>query len=51
MRNELERKGTLIGNNDLWSAAHALESNLILVNNNTCKFERVPHLRLENWVY
>ncbi len=51
IRSELEKKGMPIGNNDLWIAAHALESNLILVTNNTREFERVPHLKLENWVH
>jgi tRNA(fMet)-specific endonuclease VapC len=39
-----------IGNNDLWIAAHALANKLILVTNNVAEFERVPGLRVENWV-
>jgi tRNA(fMet)-specific endonuclease VapC len=50
IRNALEKKGTPIGGNDLWLAAHALEEDLILVTNNTREFERVEGLRLENWV-
>lgn len=50
VRSELEKQGKPIGNNDLWIAAHALEANLILVTNNTREFERVPNLKLENWV-
>jgi tRNA(fMet)-specific endonuclease VapC len=38
-----------IYNNDLWIAAHALASGLILVTNNTKEFERIPHLQIENW--
>ena len=50
IRHTLEKKGQLIGNNDLWIAAHALALNLILVSNNTKEFERIPHLKLENWI-
>jgi tRNA(fMet)-specific endonuclease VapC len=39
-----------IGNNDLWLAAHAATQDLILVSNNSREFERVPGLRVENWV-
>lgn len=50
IRRSLEQQGTPIGNNDLWIAAHALAKDLILVTNNTREFERVPTLKLENWV-
>ena len=49
-RSQLEAAGTPIGGNDLWIAAHALSQNLTLVTNNTREFERVPGLKLENWV-
>ena len=49
VRAELEKRGLPIGNNDLWIAAHALASDLILVTNNTREFERIPGLKLENW--
>jgi tRNA(fMet)-specific endonuclease VapC len=39
----------MIGGNDLWIAAHALASNLILVTNNEREFRRVPDLKIENW--
>ena len=39
-----------MGNNDLWIAAHALVSELILVSNNVKEFSRVPHLKIDNWV-
>jgi tRNA(fMet)-specific endonuclease VapC len=45
----LQRKGTPIGSNDLWIAAHALAENLILVTNNEREFKRVPKLKIENW--
>jgi tRNA(fMet)-specific endonuclease VapC len=50
IRAELEFKGKIIGNNDLWIAAHALEQNLTLVSNNLKEFNRIPDLLLENWV-
>ena len=49
LREQLERAGTPIGNNDLWIAAHALHLGVTLVSNNTREFERVPELKLENW--
>ena len=50
MRATLQQKGTPIGNNDLWIAAHALSENLILVTNNEKEFMRVPNLSVENWI-
>jgi tRNA(fMet)-specific endonuclease VapC len=50
IRSTLEKKGTPIGGNDLWLAAHALAENLVLVTNNTKEFARVSGLKLENWV-
>ena len=50
IRATLERAGTPIGNNDLWIAAHARALDVTLISNNTSEFERVPGLRLENWV-
>ena len=50
IRQLLESKGTPIGNNDLWIAAHARALDLTLVSNNLREFERVPRLKLENWV-
>ena len=38
IRHDLTRRGEIIGNNDLWIAAHALSLDLTLVTNN----ERVP---------
>jgi tRNA(fMet)-specific endonuclease VapC len=49
IRAELERKGEMIGNNDLWIAAHALAAGLTLVTNNESEFSRVPRLRIKNW--
>lgn len=50
IRSHLEQSGTLIGNNDLWIAAHALDLELVLVTNNLREFQRIPGLKLENWV-
>ena len=50
IRATLERAGTPIGNNDLWIAAHARALGVMLISNNIREFERVPGLRLENWV-
>ena len=50
VRASLQRQGLPIGNNDLWLAAHALAEDWTLVTNNTREFDRVPGLRVENWV-
>jgi tRNA(fMet)-specific endonuclease VapC len=50
LRAELERNGKVIGPYDLQIAAQALARDLILVSNNTKEFNRVPNLKLENWV-
>lgn len=49
IRSTLEKKGTPIGNNDTWIAAHALSLDVTLVTNNTKEFTRISHLKLENW--
>jgi tRNA(fMet)-specific endonuclease VapC len=49
IRAELEAKGEMIGNNDLWIAAHALADSLILVTNNEKEFRRVRGLKIQNW--
>lgn len=45
----LQRQGSAIGANDLHIAAHARCLGLILVTNDV-DFDRVPGLRVENWV-
>ena len=50
IRAELEKQGRIIGNNDLWIAAHARSEGWILVTNNEREFARVPGLQVENWV-
>jgi tRNA(fMet)-specific endonuclease VapC len=49
IRGHLKRKGTMIGANDLFIAAHAQSLGLTLVTNNTAEFGRIPHLKMENW--
>jgi tRNA(fMet)-specific endonuclease VapC len=50
IRTYLESKGQVIGNNDLWIAAHAISADLIVVTNNEREFRRVPDLKIENWI-
>ena len=49
IRAELERRGEVIGANDLWIAAHARALGLTLVTGNERAFRRVPDLKVENW--
>jgi tRNA(fMet)-specific endonuclease VapC len=49
IRAELESKGEMIGNNDLWIAAHAVAAGLTLVTNNEKEFRRVRGLKVRNW--
>ena len=49
IRSDLERRGELIGPNDLMIASIVLAEDGILVTNNVKEFERVPKLRIENW--
>jgi tRNA(fMet)-specific endonuclease VapC len=50
IRAELKRKGTPIGPNDLFIAAHALALNAVLVTDNEKEFSCVPGLKIENWL-
>jgi len=50
LRAELYHIGQPIGPYDMMIAGHARSMGLILVTNNTAEFERVPGLRLENWI-
>ena len=49
IRAELETQGRIIGNNDLWIAAHARAKGWTLVTNNEREFLRVNGLKFENW--
>jgi tRNA(fMet)-specific endonuclease VapC len=50
IRAALEKRGQVIGVNDLHIAAHARSEGLTVVTNNTDEFARVPSLIVENWV-
>lgn len=49
IRAALEARGEMIGNNDLWIAAHAKAAGLILVTSNEREFQRVQGLKVQNW--
>jgi len=49
IRTDLEKKGKIIGANDLLIASHSLSLEAVLVTNNTREFERVNGLILEDW--
>jgi tRNA(fMet)-specific endonuclease VapC len=49
IRAALKARGTMIGANDLFIAAHARSLKLTLVTNNTGEFGRVQDLDIENW--
>jgi tRNA(fMet)-specific endonuclease VapC len=50
VRAELARLGTLCGAYDMLIGAHARSEGLMLVTNNTREFQRIPGLRVDNWV-
>ena len=50
LRVYLEKHGTPIGSLDMLIAAHALSTDCILITNNVKEFERVPNLKINNWV-
>jgi tRNA(fMet)-specific endonuclease VapC len=49
IRAHLKSRGTMIGANDLFIAAHARSLGVTLVTNNMREFARVPELKIENW--
>ncbi len=49
IRGSLEKKGNVIGPNDLILAATVLANEGILVTNNEVEFKRVKELNIENW--
>jgi tRNA(fMet)-specific endonuclease VapC len=50
IRSELAKSGKPIGPYDYLIAGHARSRGLIVVTNNVREFERVPGLRVEDWV-
>jgi tRNA(fMet)-specific endonuclease VapC len=49
IRADLKTRGSMIGANDLFIAAHARSLGLTLVTNNTHEFKRVRGLSIDNW--
>lgn len=50
LRLNLENRGEIIGPLDMLIAAHALSNDIVLVTNNEKEFQRVNHLKIENWM-
>jgi len=50
LRAGLEKRGTPIGSLDMLIAAHAISLNSVLISNNEKEFNRIPNLRIDNWV-
>lgn len=50
LRASLERAGTPCGHADIQVGAHARSLDLTLVTNNRREFDRMPGLKVENWV-
>ena len=46
----LEKEGLTIGPVDMLIGAHALSLKTVLVTNNHREFERIPGLKVENWI-
>ena len=50
IRANLEKRGEMIGVNDLHIAGHARSEGLTLVTNNRREFDRIESLQVSNWV-
>jgi len=50
IRASLDVRGEIIGNNDVWIAAHAKAAELTLVTNNEREFRGIQGLKMQNWV-
>ncbi len=50
LRADLKKKGTPIGAMDLLIAAHALLLDAVLVTGNKREFQRIPGLKIEDWL-
>ncbi len=46
----LRKTGQIIGDMDLLIASVAVSRSLIVVTNNTRHFDRIPELKVENWL-
>lgn len=50
IRGYLEKKGDIIGSNDLIIASTVLSSNGTLITNNQTEFKRIKSLKIESWI-
>lgn len=50
LKSKLKTEGKILDDFDILIAASALVNNYVLVTNNIKHFERIPNLKLENWV-
>jgi tRNA(fMet)-specific endonuclease VapC len=50
IRATLKKEGIPIGNTDLLIGSHARSLDVLLVTNNIKEFERIPQLKITNWV-
>lgn len=50
VRAYLEREGKVIGSMDMLIGSHALSLGVTLVTNNTDEFQRIPKLKIEDWM-
>ena len=51
LRARLEKRGAMVAHSDLMIASVALSADLTLITGNTRHFERIPGLRIEDWVH
>lgn len=50
LREDLQRKGSMIENMDMLIASQALANDLTLVTNNVREFKGIDELKIENWI-
>ena len=50
LKSTLRSQGILIDDFDLFIGASAVANDLILVTENVKHLERIPHLKIENWI-
>ncbi len=50
VRAYLEREGKVIGSMDMLIGAHALSLGVTLITNNVDEFQRIPKLKVEDWM-
>lgn len=50
IKKQLKSKGKIVDEFDILIGSQALDNNLIVVTDNIKHFERMPHIKLENWL-